>query len=288
MKNRNKVLAVVVTYNRLNCLKRCYQGLLDQTNKHFDILIVNNGSTDGTREWLETLPDTVIQIHQENLGGAGGFYAGQKYGYDNNYEWIWMMDDDGLPDQHQLEELMKAAHETNEAIITPIVLNVDNPEEEAFYPGSKLNLPENTDTSYNKRYVCPFNGVVFHRRVLDKIGLIKREMFIWGDEREYALRWRKAGFHELAALKAVHYHPTIKTVRVQVFPFCSKYCISLKPAHLSKYYYRNNGFINRSHSTWKVIIIEGAFYVFYFLRKGKLREMCKYIKHYSKGVCGKF
>lgn len=288
MNRKRKILAVVVTYNRLNYLKRCYQGLIDQTYKDFDILIVNNGSTDGTREWLETLPDSVFKIQQDNLGGAGGFYAGQKYGYDKGYDWVWMMDDDGLPEQHQLEELFKVARKTNESIIAPIVLNVDKPDEEAFYPGTKLDLPENTDISYNTRYACPFNGIIFHRRVFDKIGLIKKEMFIWGDEREYTLRWRKAGFRELAALKAVHYHPTIKTVRARVFPFSSKYSISLKPAHLSKYYYRNNGYINRSHFTWKVTIFEGVLYVIYFLRKGNIKEMWKYIKHYSDGFCGKF
>lgn len=105
----NKILAVVVTYNRLELLKRCIKGLQSQTLKDFDILIVNNGSTDGTKEWIDSLSKEILRIHQGNLGGAGGFYAGQKYGYDNGYEWIWMMDDDGVPDSNQLSELLKVA-----------------------------------------------------------------------------------------------------------------------------------------------------------------------------------
>lgn len=174
----NKILAVVVTYNRLELLKRCIKGLQSQTLKDFDILIVNNGSTDGTKEWIDSLSKEILRIHQGNLGGAGGFYAGQKYGYDNGYEWIWMMDDDGVPDSNQLSELLKVAERYDKKIIGPLVLNIDRHEEEAFYPASSLVIPD-TEFSENTRYVCPFNGILFNREVLDRIGLVNKELFIW-------------------------------------------------------------------------------------------------------------
>lgn len=284
MKQQNeRILAVVVTYNRLELLKRCIQSLLSQTFKDFDILIINNGSTDGTKEWLDTLPDSIIRIHQDNLGGAGGFYAGQKYGMESNYDWIWMMDDDGVPDCRQLEELLNAAMYAGANIIAPIVLNIDQQDEEAFYPGNKLMLPKGM-ISENTRYVCPFNGIMFNRSVMENIGLIKKELFIWGDEREYTLRWRNAGYKEIAALKAVHYHPKIKTVYDNVFPFTSRYRVSIKPKHLSKYYYHNNGYINRRYFPARVTLIEGLLYSFYFIRKLELKEFSKFIKYYLKGV----
>lgn len=279
----NTILAVVVTYNRLNLLKRCLKGLQMQVYDKFDILIVNNGSTDGTKEWLDSLGDQIKVIHQDNLGGAGGFYAGQKFGLDNGYEWVWMMDDDGVPDCHQLEELLNAANYSDTNIIAPIVLNIDKQDEEAFYPGEKLELPKGM-ISENTRYVCPFNGIMFNRSVLENIGLIKKELFIWGDEREYTLRWRKAGYKEIAALKAVHYHPQIKTVYDNVLPFTSKYRVSIKPQHLSKYYYRNNGYINRRYFSPRVVLIEGLLYSIYFIRKLDLKEFSKFIKYYLKGV----
>ena len=93
-----KVLAIIVTYNRLDCLKECLASLNSQTCQDFDILVINNGSTDGTKEYLDS-KENLLKIHQNNLGGAGGFYAGMKYMYDNGYEWLWMMDDDGLPEK---------------------------------------------------------------------------------------------------------------------------------------------------------------------------------------------
>ena len=72
--NEKKILAVIVTYNRVNDLKNCVNSLRRQTYKYFDILVVNNGSTDGTKEFVDSLEDIIV-IHQDNLGGAGGFYA---------------------------------------------------------------------------------------------------------------------------------------------------------------------------------------------------------------------
>lgn len=119
-----KILSVVVTYNRLELLKRCYKALQSQTHKDFDILIVNNGSTDGSKEWIDSLPESVLKIHQENLGGAGGFYAGEKYGYDNGYDWLWLMDDDGVPAADQLEKLLTICTAHNLKFANPLVCNI--------------------------------------------------------------------------------------------------------------------------------------------------------------------
>ena len=77
-------LAVVVTFNRLNDLKVCIDALRNQTYKQLDILVVNNGSTDGTKEWLAQQNDVNV-INQGNLGGAGGFYAGMEYMMSHDY-----------------------------------------------------------------------------------------------------------------------------------------------------------------------------------------------------------
>ena len=105
--NRKRVALVIVTYNRLIDLKKCLESLRNQTEKDFDIIVVNNGSTDSTQEYLSTCKEIRV-IEQENCGGAGGFYAGMRYMFDNGYEWLWMMDDDGIPDRCQLENLLIA------------------------------------------------------------------------------------------------------------------------------------------------------------------------------------
>ena len=65
---RELLLVLIVTYNRLSDLKICVETVRKQTYKYFNILVVNNGSTDGTKEWLVQQAD-IITINQENLGG---------------------------------------------------------------------------------------------------------------------------------------------------------------------------------------------------------------------------
>ena len=67
----DKVGIVVVTFNRLKLLKEVVDSLRNQDYLNRDIIIVNNGSTDDTRDWLDNQNDLIV-INQGNCGGAGG------------------------------------------------------------------------------------------------------------------------------------------------------------------------------------------------------------------------
>ena len=82
--------------------------MLNQTRSIDKIIIVDNGSSDGTKEYLSNLKGENIQIiYQENLGGAGGFHTGLKAAYEQEYDWIWLMDDDVEVASDCLENLLK-------------------------------------------------------------------------------------------------------------------------------------------------------------------------------------
>ena len=70
-----RIIAVVVTFNRLQLLQRVILSLQKQSVAINKIIVVNNGSTDGTKEWLDGQSELHV-IHQENVGGSGGFYRG--------------------------------------------------------------------------------------------------------------------------------------------------------------------------------------------------------------------
>jgi rhamnopyranosyl-N-acetylglucosaminyl-diphospho-decaprenol beta-1,3/1,4-galactofuranosyltransferase len=58
--------------------------------------------------------------------------------------------------------------------------------------------------------VHPFNGTLIKKQVVEKIGFPVKELFIWGDEQEYRLRWLKAGFKEASITNSNYYHPRNK------------------------------------------------------------------------------
>ena len=90
------VCIVIVTWNRLEMLKACV-GAAGKFAGEADVIVVDNASTDGTKEWLEAQNNVEVLRLPENTGGAGGFSAGMKWAYDRGYEWIWIMDDDVVP-----------------------------------------------------------------------------------------------------------------------------------------------------------------------------------------------
>ena len=195
MKNSNVVLAVVVTFNRLDELKVCVAALKSQSYESLNILVVNNGSTDGTKEWL-TQQSNVIVINQENLGGAGGFYTGMKYMYDNGYEWLVMMDDDGIPDKNEIKNLIQSYDKVVSAVGKEVILNAlvadkDDKDYTAFlWARGSRRTTKITELQKEQFFndIHPFNGTLVKRSVIEKIGMIKKEMFIWGDEKEYMAR----------------------------------------------------------------------------------------------------
>ena len=93
-----KSLAVIVTHNRSELLKRCISSVMQQTLAVNEILVVNNGSTDNTISVLEDLG--IKYITQDNVGSAGGWFTGLEYAIEHEFTHAWLMDDDGFPDSN--------------------------------------------------------------------------------------------------------------------------------------------------------------------------------------------
>ena len=279
------VLAVIVTYNRLECLQQCLSALKNQTVDNFDILVINNGSTDGTTGYLDDRKD-LLKIHQANLGGAGGFYSGMRYMFEHGYEWLWMMDDDGLPDRNQLKNLLKYG-EQGELVLNAIVVNKDNPSKLAF---GNMNPVDQYQEALTASIFHPFNGTFIHRSVIKKLGYIKKEMFIWGDEQEYRRRILSYGYVPKTVTSAIHFHPQEKGKKLYVFPFVhNNWVIWDKPAERSNIYYRNLGYIDATYGQhWYSGYGNVAKHLIAFALRGRFLEIYKFLKYYRRGMNNKF
>lgn len=203
------VTALVVTYNRLSDLKICLDSLRAQTRPLDKLLVVNNGSTDGTSEWLEMQSDVTL-INQANLGGAGGFATGIDAGYQSGATWIWCMDDDCIAAPDALEQLLLSPN-MGPCIKNSMSVSNRNDEELAFYvdrPNKKYRIVSDmTDYDLVHGVASFFNGTLIHREVVAAIGVPDRKLFIWGDEVEYMTRAQKTGFPIVTVPKSVFRHP---------------------------------------------------------------------------------
>ena len=215
-------LAVVVTHNRLELLKRCIYQLKNLSTNPAKILIIDNGSTDGTKEFL--LKNKIDHISQENLGSSGGWYEGLKYGLEHSYEYCWLMDDDGYPEKDALFHLVNNMS-SEISCISSVVLN-ESDHNNFVFPIPRLNKHLNptlfpffrkvrrldsiyfkNQTVYNFDHL--FNGCLINMAAVRKIGNVNKDYFIMGDEVDYFYRLRSAG-KVLTLFKAKHFHPSVE------------------------------------------------------------------------------
>jgi GT2 family glycosyltransferase len=106
------VVAVVVTWNRLELLQESLAAVHGQTHAPAAIVVVDNDSTDGTRELLDSsyaadLGLDVVHLRQ-NTGGAGGFAVGIEQALLHHPDLVWLLDDDTVPTPDAAEELVRA------------------------------------------------------------------------------------------------------------------------------------------------------------------------------------
>lgn len=209
-----KIVAVVVTFNRKNLLKKCIEALQEQKNLQ-SILIIDNNSTDGTSEYVNSIKClNIVSIRlKENIGGAGGFAEGIDYAFrELGADYVWLMDDDGVPSITALLELEK--HINDYDILNALVLNEANHEELAFNVSIngvvKEHLSEIKDIKLIDNEASPFNSTLISKLVYEKIGLPNKHYFIWGDEAEYILRAKKNNMKIGTVCDAIHFHPMKK------------------------------------------------------------------------------
>lgn len=198
------IIAVVVTYNRRELLKRNIACLRLNTPVS-SIVVVNNGSTDGTGAWLDEQDDLTV-IHQENVGGSGGFYRGIQYAYQAGADWIWCMDDDVFPRPDCMEYLLPYTHEPGVGILAPRRLMAGQIFTNDF---QKVNLSNPFASMYQQKLkkqvvngpvdICgtAFEGLCISRKAVAEIGLPNKELFIFCDDTDYCLRAVLAGFRIL-------------------------------------------------------------------------------------------
>ena len=190
---QNKIAAVVVTYNRKGLLIECLDHLLDQTFNAFDILIIDNHSTDGTLEAIDSYLDNPRINYKDtgsNLGGAGGFQFGIKEAYNLKYEYVWLMDDDSLPKPEALKKLVEAYDELDHpGFLSSKVLWTDG--ELCKINIQRSSLTRNI-TEFGEKYIqaaiASFVSLYVSMDVIKDVGLPIKEFFIWTDDWEYTRR----------------------------------------------------------------------------------------------------
>lgn len=257
------ISVVLVTYNRVDLLERAINSIRSQSYKIDNIIVVNNASTDRTREYLESEID-IKSIHLDsNTGGAGGFHVGIRYACEIGTEYIWIMDDDAVAQENTLSTLVDDAlfleqHNCNWGFLCSQVVSEYN---------ENMNVPTITRKLNSAGYpnwgefgkngligvdMATFVSMFTKVSIVKDVGLPVREMFIWGDDTEYTWRISKR-YQCFISLNSQIYHKRVSGNALNIVT-------EENSDRLNWYlfYYRNNLYNRRKHGNFK----DGVVYIF--------------------------
>ncbi len=187
------VNAVVVTYNRCELLKQALDALFSQTFRLNKIIVINNASTDNTKDYLDNISnEQLVVIHKEiNEGGAGGFYYGIKEAYNLGCDFVWVMDDDTICTPDSLEKVMDGYEIVKDRNIGFLASNVFYKDETPCF--MNICKPDYMWNEYAEKGIirvvhCSFVAMLIPTWIIKSVGLPIKEYFIWGDDGEYSTR----------------------------------------------------------------------------------------------------
>lgn len=207
-----KVLAAIVTRNRVRLLDNAIRLLCGQTRLPEAILVVDNASAPDTaalvEQWHTRSPLVRYMNTGRNAGSGGGQMEAMKYAVEQGFDAIYTMDDDCEPEADALEKILatwEPLPDRDQWAMNSLVIDTANSEMMSFGLVDKFKIGTAARPSVLYRQLgeipagrikdgmyigggCPFNGTFVPTSLIRKIGYPSEKLFIRGDEVEYAYR----------------------------------------------------------------------------------------------------
>jgi rhamnopyranosyl-N-acetylglucosaminyl-diphospho-decaprenol beta-1,3/1,4-galactofuranosyltransferase len=192
-----RVWAVVVTYNRRDLLAQALGAVISQTHPVAGVVVVDNASTDATAEMVaRDFPDAHLVELAANTGGAGGFAAGIGVAQAFGPELIWAMDDDTVPHEDALAELVRARQRypgPSPVLLASRVVWTDGRDHPMNTPrtwgqASPMEVSDAAAVGARPIRSASFVSVLLDASTVAERGLPVADYFLWNDDFEFSTR----------------------------------------------------------------------------------------------------
>lgn len=220
-----EVFAVVLTYNNYQDTRECLQSLLASDCKDFRVLVVDNGSQDGTPQQVRReFPGVQVIENSENLGVPAGFNVGFRHALQNGAEAILMLNNDTVLAPDMLGILLSQLQSDPQGgIAMPRVLYHGSDSEIWSAGGRYRRFPpailmtdtrqQQLETSVRLIEYAPSCGLLIHRRAFERAGLFDPGYFFFYDDWDFSERVRAHGLNIWYMRAAVLWHKVSRTTQ---------------------------------------------------------------------------
>ena len=227
-----KILVIIVNWNKIDMLDPLLASLPQQQGRYsFDVLVVDNASTDGSQEMVRAKYPQVMMIENPtNIGGTGGFNTGMRWGLESqrDYDFLWLLDNDVILHPHALDGLMDAIEtlpHTGLAGSTILIMDDNELVQEA---GSDINWHRGTLMSrgigrfdalepgglWEVDY-CAACSLLARVKAIREIGIWDPAYFLYWDDIDWGIRFNRAGWRVVSTTASQVEHANFNVRRAR-------------------------------------------------------------------------
>jgi len=228
-----RVVIIILNWNGKNDTSECLDSLNAITYQNYEIIVVDNGSTDGSQQhFKDKYPGIFLIETGQNLGFTGGNNRGITAALQKNADYVLLLNNDTIVDRLFLEELVYAAESREDVgILNPKIYYYDQPRL-LWYAGGNLSLlqglprhfgfQEIDSGQYDKMKEVNFiTGCAFliKRKVIENIGLLDEKFFCYSEDADWSIRAIKAGYKGLYVPSSMIWHKIGISTKVKGIEF---------------------------------------------------------------------
>lgn len=222
---------IILTYNNIEDTIECINSLKMLKGGPYKIFLVDNSSSDGTPEIINKLYSEIeIFRLEKNVGFASGFNHGIYHALSENFEHIFMINNDTIADQDMMLQLLKVSDADQKCgVIMPKIFYYPHHQGVAsrnkvwsdggYYrtcpPAIKLKDNRkniNFDVTRKVEY-APACALLIHRRTFESVGLFDPGYFFFYEDWDFSERVRSAGLNIWCAPDAKIWHKVSSTIK---------------------------------------------------------------------------
>lgn len=209
------VVVITLNWNRRDDTLAFLASCRQQAYANFRVLVVDNGSVDGSVEAVVAqFPEVSVLENGANLGFAAGMNAGIKVALSEGADYLFLVNNDTTLEPPLLALLVDAARQHEADLVAPAIYYYDQPER-LWWLGGKLRplLLEVRRIATPPPGKRPFEvdfvtgcAMLISRNCFAQIGLFDERFFMYYEDADFCLRARRAGVRVLVAPQAAMYH----------------------------------------------------------------------------------
>lgn len=200
MDREPRVAILVLNYNGADCLPRCLASLETLEYPNFHIVVVDNGSGDGSLEEAQkNFPKNTYVKKEVNTGFAAGMNTGIRFAQKNGFDFVWLMNYDAEVFPDTLTKLIQATKE-NEDIeaLSPVI---QDQEKNIWFGGGRINylrMRTEHQRSILKNMPYPTGFLtgcapLFKLRLLETLGIFDERFFLYYEDADLSARILQSG-----------------------------------------------------------------------------------------------